>query len=120
MRIPDAQREPGAVHSLIEFHNAEHLHTVSRYCILIADNRDVAESEGFDKAVNHFNMRYWPVGCCAVRSWYQGHLFTGQSFIVCDERRFTHCVKTSCVWDSIPGTEPIRTAVSEVYEPRVV
>jgi hypothetical protein len=79
MRVPEPNRETGAVHLGFQIENAEHLHPVRRNGVLVVHDADVSEAERLDESLNDLVMWNRAVGggCCWCGD--QGELFTRKS-----------------------------------------
>ena len=118
MGIPEAQREPGTVHALVEFHDPEHLHAVTRQRVLVTNYRDVAESHSFNETVHHVDVWYRFVRCRSQWCWYQGQLITSQLTAICNEHRLTHLSNPLSFVGFNSCKELRRNYCREVYWPR--
>jgi hypothetical protein len=78
VRVSDAERESGAVHPLIEFHDAEHFAARFVHGVFFGGNRDMAEAEGFDQGVDDLDVRDGFMCCGPCGCWYEGQLLAAQ------------------------------------------
>ena len=62
IRVADAERKPGALHALVDFHTTKHVHAVLRDRVLLGGDADLAESQSFAERFHDFVVRDGSVG----------------------------------------------------------
>jgi hypothetical protein len=80
VRVAYADGKPATIHAGVEFNDPEHLHAVFGDGVLLGNDADVPEAQGFDQGLDDFGVKDGPVSGRAQWCGNGGQLLTRQLF----------------------------------------